>query len=209
MQGCPCCWNKRLFAWLMSQASPSYNRMVNDRKQALFSNLQGDVLEIGPGTGANFPYYPKNIRWIGIEPNLYMHTYLKEEAERNRIHNIEVRQITADQLEAADNSVDAVVSTLVLCSVPDLTATLQEILRVLKPGGQFLFIEHVAAPAETWLRRTQQFIHPVWKAIADGCNPDRETWIGLEQAGFERLDYEHFEVPVPITSPHIAGVGRK
>lgn len=130
---------KRLFAWMMAQVSPEYESAVGDRKQALFSNLHGDVLEIGPGTGPNLPYYPHDIHWVGIEPNPFMHSYLQKEAERLGL-NIELRTGTAQQLDAEDNSMDAVVSTLVLCSVPDLPGTLQEVLRVLKPGGHFLFI---------------------------------------------------------------------
>ncbi len=209
MQGCPCCWNKRLFAWLLSTGNASYEKQVCDRKCNLFGNLHGDVLEIGPGTGANFPYYPKDMRWIGIEPNPYMHPYLQKEAEKVGLNNVDVRTISAERLEAEDNSVDAVVSTLVLCSVPDLKATLQEILRVLKPGGRFLFIEHVAAPKGTWLRRVQEGVRPVWKFLADGCEPARETWIALENAGFEHLDYERFEPSIPIVTPHISGVGIK
>lgn len=209
-------WYKRVFAWLMAQGSPGYERAVGDcagrtlreRKQALFANIHGDVLEIGPGTGPNLPYYPRDIHWIGIEPNPYMHSYLKKEAERLGL-NIDLRSGTAERLDAEDNSIDAVVSTLVLCSVPDLPGTLQEVLRVLKPGGRFLFIEHVAAPQGTLLRKIQSGIKPIWKAIGDGCNPDRETWIALENAGFESVNYQHFEAPVPLVSPHIVGVATK
>ena len=201
-------WYKRVFAWLMAQGSPGYERAVGERKQALFANIHGDVLEIGPGTGPNLPYYPRDIHWIGIEPNPYMHSYLKKEAERLGL-NIDLRSGTAERLDAEDNSIDAVVSTLVLCSVPDLPGTLQEVLRVLKPGGRFLFIEHVAAPQGTLLRKIQSGIKPIWKEIGDGSNPDRETWIALENAGFESVNYQHFEAPVPLVSPHIVGVATK
>lgn len=201
-------WYKRVFAWLMAHGATEYERTVGERKQALFANICGDVLEIGPGTGPNLPYYPKNINWIGIEPNPYMHAYLKQEADRLGL-NIELHSGTAEQLDVADNSMDAVVSTLVLCSVPNLSTTLQEILRILKPGGRFLFIEHVAAPRNTWLRQLQSGIKPIWQVIGDGCNPDRETWIALENAGFESVNYQHFQVSVPIVSPHIVGVATK
>lgn len=201
-------WYKRVFAWLMAQGNPQYEKAVGDRKQALFGNLHGDVLEIGPGTGPNLPYYPHNINWIGIEPNRYMHPYLQKEALRLGL-NIDLRNGTAERLEAEDNSMNAVVSTLVLCSVPNLPGTLQEILRVLKPGGRFLFIEHVAAPQGTWLRRVQSGVKPIWKAIGDGCNPDRETWVALETAGFESVNISNFIAPVPIVSPHIIGVATK
>ncbi len=199
---------KRLFAWMMAQGNPKYESAVGDRKQALFANLQGDVLEIGPGTGPNLSYYPHDIQWIGIEPNPYMHPYLQQQAERLGL-NIDVRTGNARHLDAENNSMDAVVSTLVLCSVPDLAGTLQEVLRVLKPGGRFLFIEHVAAPRGTWLRRLQSGVKPIWKVLGDGCNPERETWIALENAGFESVNYQHFQAPFPIVSPHIEGVATK
>lgn len=201
-------WYKQVFAWLMAQGSPGYESAVGDRKQALFNNIHSDVLEIGPGTGPNLSYYPKDIHWIGIEPNPYMHSYLKKAAEQLGL-NIDVRTGTAERIDAEDNSIDTVVSTLVLCSVPNLSTTLQEILRVLKPGGRFLFIEHVAAPQGTFLRQIQTGIKPIWKLIGDGCNPDRETWTAIENAGFANVNYEHFEAPVPLVSPHIAGVATK
>jgi ubiquinone/menaquinone biosynthesis C-methylase UbiE len=207
---CPCCWNQRLFAWMMAKSTDSYNEIVGERKQQLFANLQGNVLEIGPGTGANFAYYPPNIHWIGVEPNLYMHSYLEQEVKKAGIDG-EIRQGNAQHLEAADNSVDAVISTLVLCSVPNLSATLQEVLRVLKPGGKFYFLEHVAAPEGTFLRKVQSFLRPAWKFLADGCHPDRETWNAIEKAGFHQVDYEKFapDLPLPVVAPHIAGVAVK
>ena len=201
-------WYKQLFAWMMANANAEYEQAVSDRKQALFSDIHGDVLEIGAGTGPNLRYYPKDIHWTGIEPNPYMHSYLQTEAEKLGL-NIDIHIGTAEQLEFEDNSLDAVVSTLVLCSIPNLPSTLQEIRRVLKPGGRFFFLEHVAAPQGTLLRNIQSGIKPIWKALADGCNPDRETWVALENAGFESVNYEHFRAPMPIVSPQIIGVATK
>jgi ubiquinone/menaquinone biosynthesis C-methylase UbiE len=201
-------FSKRLFPWVMAKGSNTYNKFVGDRKRSLFSNLQGTVLEIGPGTGPNLPYYPKDIRWIGIEPNPYMHPYLRKEAERLGL-NIDIRNGTAEWIDAEDNSIDAVVSTLVLCSVQNIAYTLQAVLRVLKPGGRFLFIEHVAASHGTFLRQVQSTISPVWKVLSDGCQPDREIKLALENAGFTSVNYEYFEVPLPIVSPHIIGVATK
>lgn len=201
-------WYKSVFAWMMAHLSTEYEQAVGDRKHSLFVNIHGNVLEIGPGTGPNLSYYPKDIHWIGIEPNLYMHPYLQKEAEKVGL-NIDIRTGTAEQIDAEDDSIDAVVSTLVLCSVPNLSATLQEIIRILKPSGRFLFIEHVAAPKGTLLRQIQSGIKPIWRVIADGCNPDRETWVALENAGFESIHCQYFKAPFPIVSPHIIGVATK
>ncbi len=165
-------------------------------------------MEIGPGAGANLGYYAPGIRWIGMEPNPFLHRYLRSKAEKHDLE-VEVRRGVAERLEAEDSSVDAVVSTLVLCSVRDVAGTLKEIRRVLKPGGRFVFIEHVAAPLGTWLRRVQQWARPVMRAIADGCHPDRETWVAIENASFSEVNLEHFQAPALIVSPHIAGVATK
>ncbi|MEH1817663.1 MAG: class I SAM-dependent methyltransferase [Nostoc sp.] len=201
-------FSKRFFALMMAKSSGTYDKIVGERKLSLFANLQGKVLEIGPGTGPNLPYYPKDIHWIGIEPNPHTHSYLKKQAEKLNL-NIDLRIGNAEWLDAEDNSIDTVVSTLVLCSVPNIDYTLQAILRVLKPGGRFLFIEHVAAPQGSLLRQLQNRISPIWKVIGDGCHPDRETWIALENAGFSSINYERFDAKLPIISPHIIGVATK
>lgn len=182
--------------------------MVTEHKRSLLGDLHGDVLEIGPGGGANLPYYSAGIRWAGIEPNLYMHRYLREKA-RSLDLPVALRTGIAEQMGFEDGSFDAVVSTLVLCSVNRLPRVLQEILRVLRPGGRFVFIEHVAAPDGTRTRRVQGWIRPVWKMIGDGCHPDRETWVAIEEAGFDRVDLRHFRVPFPIVGPHICGFAVK
>jgi ubiquinone/menaquinone biosynthesis C-methylase UbiE len=201
-------WLKRLNAALMARGSAGYERMVGERKRALLGNLSGDVLEIGPGTGPNLAYYSAGIHWIGLEPNPYMHAYLQQAAAQRGLH-VDLGSGTAEQLPGADNSLDAVVITLDLCSVTDPAGVLQEIRRVLKPGGRFIFVEHVAAPQGSRTRRFQDWLRPVWNVIGDGCHPNRETWVAIEQAGFERVDYEHFHLAVPITGPHIAGVAIK
>lgn len=199
---------KRLTAFMLAKFNGKHERHVADRKRALLGDLSGDVLEIGPGTGVNLPYYPSGIRWIGIEPNPFMHPYLKRQAEQLGIQ-VEIREGRAERLDVPDHSMDAVVSTLVLCSVQVVPGALGEILRVLKPGGRFVFIEHVAAPPGMWLRRVPRWVRPVSRALADGCCPDRETWVAIEKGGFEHLTLEHFRVPIPITSPHIAGSATK
>lgn len=137
-----------------------------------------------------------------------MHPYLRRQAERLG-REIEIRQGAAERLDVKDASVDAVVSTLVLCSVTDQPATLAEVLRVLRPGGRFVFLEHVAAPRGTWRRLFQRALRPLWSMLGDGCQPDRETWRAIEQAGFAQVTCDHFRVPVPIVSPHVAGWATK
>jgi ubiquinone/menaquinone biosynthesis C-methylase UbiE len=201
-------WRKRFHAWMMARGNSKYEKTLAARKRELFRSISGNVLEIGAGTGPNLAYYPKDIHLVGIEPNPFMHKYLRKEAQRLGMA-IDVHEGTAENVGLRENSVDAVVGTLVLCSVPDVPRTLKEILRVLKPGGRFYFVEHVAAPRGTVLRRIQRWVHPFWKRIADGCHPDRETWNSLEEAGFGKVTYDRFNVPAPVVGPHIAGVAVK
>lgn len=143
-----------------------------------------------------------------MEPNAFMKPHLAREAQRLGVA-IELRPGTAENLPAEDGSVDFVVSTLVLCSVVDQERALEEVLRVLKPGGRFLFVEHVAARHGTLLRRIQGLVKPLWRRMGDGCHPDRETRTALERAGFAALEVEEFSAPLPIVRPHIAGAAVK
>jgi ubiquinone/menaquinone biosynthesis C-methylase UbiE len=200
---------QRLFAWALAHFNRKYERFAEPYKQRLLSPLSGIVLEIGPGAGANLRYLARSdVHWIGIEPNPFMEKYLREEAAKLSMP-IEIRPGTAERLPVSDRSVDAVIATLVLCCVDDQQVSLEEVLRVLKPAGSFIFIEHVAAPQRTRLRRIQNLITPCWRQLGDGCHPNRETWTTLEQAGFEKLDYERIAAPVPLVSPQIVGTARK
>ncbi len=114
------------------------------------------------------------------------------------------------RLPAADASLDAVISTLVLCSVPQPEASLAEILRVLKPGGKFIFIEHVAGRPGTRLRAFQNIIQPLWTLVGDGCHPNRETGQAIRRAGFARLEIEQFRYPGGgLVAPGISGTAFK
>ena len=193
----------------MARCGKKTDKYLAGYKSRLFADLSETVLEIGPGAGANLHHLPATtIRWIGVEPNSFMKPHLAKEAERLGIA-IELRPGTAENLPAEDSSVDFVISTLVLCSVVDQERALDEVLRVLKPGGRFLFIEHVAARRGTWLRRIQGLVKPLWRRMGDGCHPDRETRIALERAGFAVVEVEEFAAPLPVVRSHIAGTAVK
>jgi SAM-dependent methyltransferase len=206
----PACsrFSKRFYAWAMARLSPKYERMMAGRKRDLLGHIQGKVLEIGPGTGPNLQYYPAGIQWTGIEPNPYMHPYLRDAAQQLGL-TVDLRTGVAERMDIDDNSIHYVVSTLVLCSVSDVNAVLREILRVLRPGGHFLFVEHVAAPRGTWLRGVQRGVRPIWSKLADGCRPELEAASCIEKAGFENADIEHFRLRLPIVGPHIMGTATK
>jgi ubiquinone/menaquinone biosynthesis C-methylase UbiE len=201
---------QRIFAWMYSRDnSEDTDSLFDAYRRKLIGGLAGDVLEIGAGTGANFAYFPAGVRWLGIEPNLYMHPMLKAEARQSEVTIVDIRPTISEHLDLPDASMDAVVSTHVLCSVNNQRAVLQEVRRVLRPGGQFVFLEHVAAPRGTLSRAAQTVVKPAWHFFGDGCHPDRETWAVIEKAGFSQVEIEHFRAPYPIVSPHIAGYAVK
>lgn len=198
----------RCYAALLERFHRYYGPLVAERKHRLLGALEGTVIEIGAGTGANLAYLPRGVRWVGVEPNPAVRPYVERAARASGADAILV-QAWAEALPFRNGVANAVVSTLVLCSVEDPAAVLAEIQRVLKPGGRFVFLEHVAAPPGTRTRRRQRLVRPLWRRLADGCTPDRETWRWIEQAGFRRLDCERFALNLPIAGPHLAGVAIK
>ena len=192
----------------MARSDGRYDAFVGERKRDLLSGLSGTLLEIGSGTGSNLRYLPADLRVVAVEPNPFMHGYFLREARGLR-RPADLVQGDAEALPFPDESVETVLSTLVLCSVGGLDRALREIHRVLKPGGRFIFVEHVGAPPGTWLRRVQRWVKPAWRFVGDGCEPDRDTDENLLRAGFREVSIERFEVPLPLVSPHIAGVAEK
>ena len=195
---------QRFFAHTLAWGDNAQHRLYGEHKRRLFSDLSGTVAEIGPGTGVNVPYLPDGLRWIGLEPNPHMHGYIREQLE-GRALDATLRTDPAQATGLPDDSVDAVISTLVLCSVPDVADTLAELRRILRPGGRLLFIEHVAAERHTPLCWFQHGIRPLWKVVADGCRPDRSTATHLQRAGFSAVTFDRFHIGVPPVSPHIVG----
>jgi ubiquinone/menaquinone biosynthesis C-methylase UbiE len=132
-------WQQRYFAWLMSLLSDHYESLVTDRKQRLLSELRGTIVDLGAGTGANARYLLQGTRWIAIEPNVYMHERLRRRAASHSLQ-LEIQTTPAERLSGiGDSSVDAVIGTLVLCSVTEPAACLSEVRRILKPGAHLYF----------------------------------------------------------------------
>jgi SAM-dependent methyltransferase len=195
----------QLRAWALARLDDHCERAVAERKRALMGSLRGRILEIGPGPGVNLGYYPPDIDWLGIESNLSCYPEIRAEADRRGMR-VELRLASAIGLDAGDASMDAVVSMFALCTVPDPAGTLGEVLRILKPGGAFVFMGHVAAPAGTFLRLVQRASRSYWVRFADGCLPDADTLPLIQAAGFSRLNYVPFSISVPLISPHVAGM---
>ena len=163
-------------------------------KKNLFSQIgKGSrVLEIGPGNGVNFKYYPKGLKLTVVEPNVLLHEPLRKNAIKNKI-KLNIIKSTSERLPFNDNSFDFVVSTLVLCSVHDLSKSLSEIRRVLRKGGKYLFIEHVL-DNKSWFRRGIQHVlaHSPWMFFGDNCHPNRKTGGLILKSGFSNVRVKRY-----------------
>lgn len=192
----------------MAHAGDAERRHYGPRKAALFSRAvprPGTVVEIGAGAGPTAAYLPAGTRWLVAEPNAAFHPHLRRAADR---HGLDLTLLAGDAhaLPLPDGAADAVVSTLVLCSVADPAAALAEARRVLRPGGALVFVEHVAAPDGTALRWWQGALRRPWGWAGDGCRPDRDTLAAIRAAGFARVEAEAFRVPIGLAAPHVAGL---
>ncbi len=146
---------------------------ISDQRQKIVPRAEGVVVEIGIGSGLNLPHYDagKVIKIIGIDPDEQVW-----KTGRNRVRKsmvpVERVGLSGEDLPLEDASADTVLVTYSLCTIPDAVAALEEMRRVLKPGGRLLFLEHGAAPEES-VRKWQRRIDPVWKRIAGGCHSGR------------------------------------
>ncbi len=180
-------------------------------RRELLADVAGDVLEIGAGTGANLPLYGPDVRrLLLLEPDPAMRARLVPRAAGSTAATRVVLAGSASRLPLATASVDAVVSTLALCSIHQLDRALAEIRRVLRPEGALFLIEHVAAPGGTGLWRAQHLLTPVWARAAGGCSLERPTRQLLSEGGFDvaTLRDDRLQVPVPLLRPALRGVAR-
>jgi SAM-dependent methyltransferase len=182
---------------------------LGERRRGLLGDLEGHVLEIGAGTGANLPHLGPGVeRLTLIEPSPPMLRRLRRRVAADPPSaQVTVVRAPAEALPIADASVDVVVSTLVLCSVGDLTLALAEARRVLRDGGALVVIEHVAAEGSG--ARAQRLLEPAWKVAARGCHLTRDTSAALVEAGFDLGGVTPWRLPGGgPAAPAISGVAR-
>jgi ubiquinone/menaquinone biosynthesis C-methylase UbiE len=204
-------------SWLMSAL---YDRFMRQSEAAclerwradLLHDLGGRVLEIGAGTGATLAHYPAAVtRLVLCEPDAHMRRKLQARCAGLHPGRAEIADCPAQALRWPEDTFDAVVSSLVLCSVPDQDAALAEIRRVLKPGGRLVFLEHVAAETNPPRLKWQKRIEPVWKHLMDNCHLTRRTEAAITAAGFriERVQRESIRKAMPLVRPSIRGTAVK
>ncbi len=188
---------------------PYVERKLRSRKQRVFAGLPREIVEIGPGVGANLRHLPAGSTLVAIEPNRYMHAPLRDAAQRYGVQ-LELCERMAEQTGLPDNSADAVISSLVLCSVSDPAAVLAEVRRILRPGGTFRFLEHVVARPATPTRAAQRILRRPWAWIFEGCSCERDLEQSVRAAGFESVTIDRYRVHTPFLpfNTHIAGIAQ-
>lgn len=180
-------------AWLLAHGERIAHRLFGERKRKLFEMLPRRVVEIGAGAGANLRYYQRGTELIAIEPNAHALDRLAARAAKLGVQ-VDARETVAESIDLPGASTDAVVATLVLCSVDRPVAVLQEVRRVLRPGGRLLLLEHVAAPRGTPARAVQDLTAKPWGLVFGGCRPNQETAQLIEEAGFESMELTAFRI---------------
>jgi SAM-dependent methyltransferase len=186
---------------------PYIERQLRPHKRHVFAGLPDEVVEIGSGVGANLPYIPTGATLLALEPNRYMHARLRAAADKARVRLV-LRENTAERTGMPDRSVDAVISSLVLCTVQDPEAVLAEIRRILRPGGTFCFVEHVVAGHGTATRAAQRMLRRPWSWTFEGCSCERDLEGAVRAAGFASVEVERYRIHTPFLpfNTQIAGV---
>ncbi|MGH9187852.1 MAG: class I SAM-dependent methyltransferase [Acidimicrobiales bacterium] len=202
-----------LFARLYARMAEQFEeRGAAEHGEEALAGLAGRVVEVGAGTGTNFSHYPGTVtEVVAVEPERYLRQLAVEAAATAKVP-VEVVDGVADRLPLEDGSCDAGVASLVLCSVPDQAAALGELRRVIRPGGELRFYEHVQAESAGFAR-FQRALDVVWPHVGGGCHASRATLDAIREAGFEveqvrRFDFRASLVTRPL-APHVIGVARR
>jgi ubiquinone/menaquinone biosynthesis C-methylase UbiE len=196
-------WYSKVFARIYDPFMEKMEeRVLLKRRRSLLESLPGDILEVGAGTGTNFPLYGRDARVIAIEPAGQMLKRAREKLEAGPFDaSFELIEagIGDDAVAAAipAEGLDAVVFTLVLCTIPDPESALRQCIQWLKPGGKVVMLEHIAS-GNQWGYLLQKTIDPVWKHLAEGCHLDRHTDQLIQRMGLTKVSEEHFTKALPF-----------
>ena len=183
-------YQRRVFPHLLNQVMQTASLM--DKRRELLLPIEGEVLEIGFGTGLNIPFYGNVDVLYALEPNPDIYHLAIERVQHAPFHVRHV-QSHAEKLPFADQSLDHVVSTWTLCSIARLDQALAEIYRVLKPTGTLHLVEHVKHPNSVKMQSLQTLLTPIQKCIGDGCHLNRDIERSLQQAKFKFIEKQYFD----------------
>ena len=199
-----------LFARLYARCSVAAEAAGNAaHRRELLAGLSGRVIEIGAGNGLNFGYYPATVtEVVAVEPESYLRTKATEAATEADVC-VTVVDGTAEHVPAGSAEFDAAVASLVLCSVHDQHAALRDLHRVLRPGGELRYFEHVEARTGPLKRAQQVADRTFWPRVAGGCHASRDTHAAILDAGFEIDEERRFPFKpcalAFLTAPHLIG----
>lgn len=200
------------FARMYRSMSEKMESKEADYRREMLAGLEGRVVELGCGNGMNFRHYPPTVESVvAVDPEPTMRSYAEEEAAKVSIP-IEIRAGRAQDIPLEDASFDAAVASLVLCSVPDQTGALAELMRVLRGGGELRFFEHVVS--DHWFKSGLQRAADAtfWPLVAGGCHSARDTEKVIAESGFVIESVRHFAYRSAVVLPkidHIVGVARR
>lgn len=178
------------------------SKPINYQREKIVPLAEGTVLDVGIGSGLNIPYYNKSkIKYLyGLDPSIELLNLAKPLAKKNELE-IEFLECGAEAIPLPNDSIDTVVITYTLCTIPDTQLSTEEIMRVLKPNGKLLFCEHGLAP-DVNVVKWQKRINPIWNKIAGGCNLNRDIPKLIKSSGFKILNMEEMYLP---STPKFAG----
>jgi SAM-dependent methyltransferase len=200
-----------VFARVYQRLSRLMERDIGDRRDELLAGLSGRVVEVGAGNGMNFGHYPSTVdEVVALEPEPYLRARAEEAARAARIR-VDVGDSAAYPLPLDAASLDAAVACLVLCTIPDQARALRELRRVLRPGGELRFMEHVRSDRPRKARLQERLDSTgIWPRVAGGCHCSRDTVAAIESAGFT-IDWVRSFNLGPAwshTNPHMLGLAR-
>lgn len=197
-------------SWILAALEGHFHRTVGPARARVFGQLDGRVVDIGAGNGPTFRYLRPGVTVHAVEPNPHFHRRLRGTASKHGIELV-LHDTPGEGIDLPDGSADAVITSWVLCTVADPEAVLAEVRRVLKPGGRYAFVEHVAAPPGSGVRRVQDAVFAPWRWMFEGCHTNRDTEAAIRAAGFASVEVDEIRVRTPFVPirPQLAGVALK